>query len=49
MKEDIRAYNNKQTTADKEICDLLATTIGSELTEAETDSSEGVFLIDPHG
>jgi hypothetical protein len=35
MKEEIQAYNNKQATVDKEICDLLATTIGSELTQAE--------------
>jgi hypothetical protein len=35
MKEEIEVYNNKQTTGDKEICDLLATTIGRELTEAE--------------
>ena len=35
MKEEIQAYNNKQTTGDKEICDLLATVISSELTEAE--------------
>ena len=32
---DIQAYNDRQTTVDKEICDLLATTIDSELTEAE--------------
>ncbi len=35
MKEEIQAYNNKQATGDKEICDLLATMIDSELTEAE--------------
>jgi len=35
MKEEIQAYNNKQATADKEICDLLAKTIDNELTEAE--------------
>ena len=35
MKEEIQAYNNKQPTVDKEICDLLATTINYELTEAE--------------
>jgi hypothetical protein len=32
---DIQAYNDRQTTVDKEICDMLATTIDSELTEAE--------------
>ena len=31
----IQAYNNKQTTVDKQICDLLATTIDNELTEAK--------------
>ncbi len=36
MTEDIQLYNNKQATVDKEICDLLATTISSELTEAES-------------
>ena len=35
MKEEIQAYNNKQSTVDKEICDLLASTIDSELNEAE--------------
>lgn len=35
MIKEIQAYNNKQTSADKEICDLLASTINSELTEAE--------------
>ena len=34
MKEEIQVYNNKQSTVDKEISDLLATIIGSELTEA---------------
>jgi hypothetical protein len=36
MNEEMLAYNNQQTAADKEICDLLAATIGSELTEAES-------------
>ncbi|MFT2010104.1 hypothetical protein ACMA1I_15630 [Pontibacter sp. 13R65] len=35
MNEEIQAYNNKQSTVDKDICNLLATTINSELTEAE--------------
>lgn len=35
MKEEIQAYNNKQSVVDKEICDLLARTIAGELTEAE--------------
>lgn len=36
MHAEIQVYNNKQTTTDKAICDLLATTIDSELTEAES-------------
>nr|WP_315201008.1 DUF1801 domain-containing protein [uncultured Flavobacterium sp.] len=35
MNPEIQAYNDKQTAADKAICDLLASTIYSELTEAE--------------
>jgi hypothetical protein len=35
MNPEIQTYNDKQTSADKAICDLLATTIDSELTEAE--------------
>ena len=35
MKEEIQIFNNKQTTSDKEICDLLAKTISGVLTEAE--------------
>ena len=36
MNAEIQAYNNLQTPVDKKICDLLATTIDSELTEAES-------------
>jgi hypothetical protein len=36
MNEGIQTYNDKQSTVDKEICDLLASTIDSELTEAES-------------
>ncbi|WP_445455033.1 DUF1801 domain-containing protein [Flavobacterium sp. HNIBRBA15423] len=36
MTEEIQIYNNKQATVDKEICDLLAMTINSELIEAES-------------
>lgn len=36
MNTEIQAFNDKQTTVDKEICDLLATTIDSELTEADS-------------
>ena len=35
MKEEIRAYNNKQASTDKDICDLLASIIDGELTSAE--------------
>lgn len=36
MNAAIQAYNNSQTTLDKHVCDLLATTIDSVLTEAES-------------
>jgi hypothetical protein len=36
MNAEIQTYNNRKTAADKEICDLLATGIDSELTEAES-------------
>lgn len=36
MNIDIQAYNEKQTLADKEICDLLANTIDNELTKTES-------------
>lgn len=32
---DVQAYNNKQTSIDKEICDLLAEIINKELVKAE--------------
>jgi hypothetical protein len=35
MNPEIKVYNEKQTSDDKEICDLLATSIDNELTEAE--------------
>jgi hypothetical protein len=35
MNPEISAYNDKQSPGDKEICDLLATTIADELTEGE--------------
>lgn len=35
MKKEIQDYNNRLDAAGKEICDLLATTIGNELPEAE--------------
>ncbi len=35
MVKEIQAYNNKQIAVDNEICDLLANTIDSVLTEAE--------------
>lgn len=33
---DIQTYNEKQTSAEKEICELLANTINDELTKAES-------------
>ena len=35
MKEEIQIYNDKQMASDKEICDLLAIIINSQLPEAE--------------
>ena len=36
MNSEIEAYNKRQTTTDKEICDLLANTIDSVLKKAES-------------
>jgi len=36
MNKEINTYNDNQASDDKEICELLATTIDSELTEAES-------------
>jgi hypothetical protein len=36
MNNDIKAYNNQQTSLDKEICDQLAKIMDSELTDAES-------------
>ncbi|MDP3180910.1 MAG: DUF1801 domain-containing protein [Bacteroidota bacterium] len=36
MNIEIKSYNDKLTTANKEICDLFATTVDKELTEAES-------------
>lgn len=36
MNKEIEQYNKNQSTTDKEICDLLATIIDNELTEAES-------------
>ncbi len=36
MATEIQTYNDSQTSVDKQICDLLATTIASELPEAES-------------
>ena len=36
MHPEIQTYNNRQTPVDKEICDLLATTIDGELTAAQS-------------
>jgi Domain of unknown function (DU1801) len=36
MVDEIQSYNNKQTPSDQTICDFLANTIDTELTEAES-------------
>jgi hypothetical protein len=36
MNPEIKTYNEKQTSADNEICNLLASIIDNELTEAES-------------
>src|SRR3954466_6308576 len=36
MKTDIQNYNDNQSSTDKEICNLLAKNIDSQLTEAES-------------
>ncbi|OFX26055.1 MAG: hypothetical protein A2041_09215 [Bacteroidetes bacterium GWA2_31_9b] len=36
MNSEIHTYNNRQIKVDKEICNLLATKIDSEITEAES-------------
>ena len=36
MNSEIKAYNDSQTAAEKGICELLATIIDNELTEAES-------------
>jgi len=36
MKPEIQAYNRSQSTTDEDICNMLAKTIDSELTEAES-------------
>ena len=36
MHPDIQSYNNKQTSSDQEICELLANTIDGELKKAES-------------
>lgn len=48
MNTEIQAYNAKQTTADKEICNLLAANIDSELNETESKIWHGhpVWFID---
>lgn len=48
MNKEISAYNNIQTTDDKEICNLLAHIIDNELTEAESKiwHSHPVWFLD---
>ena len=48
MNEAIQSFNNSLTTVDKQICDMLATTIDAELTEAESKiwHSHPVWFLD---
>jgi len=48
MKAEIEIYNEKQSTVDEEICNLLYTTIENELTEAESKVWHGhpVWFLD---
>ena len=48
MNPEIQTYNQQQTSTDKEICDLLATTIDSVLREAESKIWHGhpVWFLD---
>lgn len=48
MNEQIKTYNDKQTSGDKAICDLLAQTIDKELHEAESKVWHGhpVWFLD---
>lgn len=48
MNEQIKTYNDKQTSGDKAICDLLAQTIDKELNEAESKvwHSHPVWFLD---
>ncbi|MGB3017637.1 MAG: DUF1801 domain-containing protein [Ignavibacteria bacterium] len=36
MKAEIQEYNNRQSPVEKDMCDILATTIDNKLTEAES-------------
>lgn len=48
MNKEIKAYNDKQTSDDKEICDWLAKIIDKDLTEAESKiwHSHPVWFLD---
>ena len=48
MNDAIQAFNNNLTTVDKQICDMLATTIDEVLTEAESKiwHSHPVWFLD---
>ena len=48
MNSEIQAYNDRQSTVDKEICELLATVIDNELTEEESKiwHSHPVWFLD---
>lgn len=48
MNDEIKSYNDRQNSGDKEICDHLATIINHELTEAENKIWHGhpVWFLD---
>lgn len=48
MNTEIETYNNRQVSADREICDLLAKIIDKELTKAESKvwHSHPVWFLD---
>jgi len=48
MNKEIKAYNDRQTSDDKEICDRLATLIENGMTEAESKiwHSHPVWFLD---
>ncbi len=44
MKVEIQTYKNKQSPVDQEICDLIASTIDTELTRPKIKSGMPIML-----